>query len=209
MLAALRSAASSSTLVVVTPSTATWTRRTGSSSRLFICDEGPRAARRARAEGVAKTGAFRRARRQQNLAPTLLDFAGAEPPRDEVDGKAVPRKFDGVSLRPWLTGAAAPPERDSIVVQYYGKQQWVVPIRSIRTRDWKYVIYAGGAEHGDELYDLAHDPGEIVNLAHDAKFAATKADLSARLDRWIEDHHDPFKSLAPAGIAADAGDSER
>jgi len=144
-----------------------------------------------------------------DLAPTLLDFAGAEPPRDEVDGKAAPRKFDGVSLRPWLTGATAPPERDSIVVQYYGKQQWVVPIRSLRTRDWKYVVYAGGAADGEELYDLAHDPGEIVNLAHDATFAATKAELLARLDRWIEDHHDPWKSLAPAGTAADAGDSER
>jgi len=143
-----------------------------------------------------------------DLAPTLLDFAGAEPPRDGTDGAAAPRKFDGVSLRPWLTGAAALPERDAIVVQYYGKQQWVVPIRSIRTRDWKYVIYAGGAADGAELYDIAHDPGEIVNLANDARFAATKADLRARLEQWMTDHHDPWKSLAPAGTAADAGDTE-
>ena len=71
------------------------------------------------------------------------------------------------------------------------------------------MIYAGGAGDGDELYDLAHDPGEIVNLANDAKSAATKADLRARLEQWMTDHHDPFKSLAPAGTAADAGDTER
>jgi len=35
-----------------------------------------------------------------DLAPTLLDFAGAKPPRNKTDNTTAPRKFDGVSLRP-------------------------------------------------------------------------------------------------------------
>lgn len=143
-----------------------------------------------------------------DLAPTLLDFAGAEPPRDGAAGAAAPRRFDGISLRPWLTGAAALPQRDFVVAQYFGKQHWVVPIRMIRTRDWKYVVYAGGAADGDELYDLVHDPGEIVNLANEGKDAATKAELHARLEAWMAVHHDPFDRLVPAGSAADADDAE-
>ena len=62
----------------------------------------------------------------------------------------------------------------------------------IRTHDFKFNRYI---HHGEELYDLKNDPHELNNLVNDAKYAEVKADLSRKLDRWIEDNDDPFYSL--------------
>ncbi len=44
----------------------------------------------------------------------------------------------------------------------------------------------------EELYDLANDPGETVNLAGDPAHAATLADLRAQLAQWRTATHDPW-----------------
>jgi len=49
----------------------------------------------------------------------------------------------------------------------------------------------------EELYDLEHDPQEVKNIAHHAAYAAVKADLRTRLDRWMAATADP--------LAADSG----
>jgi len=43
----------------------------------------------------------------------------------------------------------------------------------------------------EELYHTARDPYEMVNLADDPEFSATKARLSAELDRWMREQADP------------------
>ena len=77
------------------------------------------------------------------------------------------------------------------MTQYYSKQQWVNPIRSIRSHNFKYNIYV---EFGEELYDLVNDPEEIINLAGDPEYAAVKVDLRDKLDTWIEQNQDVFYS---------------
>jgi len=42
--------------------------------------------------------------------------------------------------------------------------------------------------HLPELYDLASDPGELVNLAADPAHAATRADLERQLAALLERH---------------------
>jgi arylsulfatase A-like enzyme len=116
-----------------------------------------------------------------DLVPTIRDFAGLEP-----------IATDGLSLEPLLTGAASVPKRDYVIGQYYGKQQWVNPIRMIRTDRFKYNRYI---ENGEELYDLLDDPDEIVNLAGDRGRAKVKEELAGELDAWIRANHDPFYSL--------------
>lgn len=115
-----------------------------------------------------------------DILPTVLDLVGLDVP-----------EVDGISYKPLLTGGEQGSPREFVVTQYYGKQKWVNPIRSIRTHKFKYNIYI---DFGEELYDLEKDPEEIVNLANDAKFADVKKDLRRQLDNWIKENGDQFYS---------------
>ncbi len=118
--------------------------------------------------------------------PTLLDFCGI-----------APAQCDGISLKPILTGAKSQKKRPFVVGQYYGKQQWVTPIRMLRTAEFKYVKYLNDR---NELYDLKNDPHELVNLADDPRYAAIENKLAAMLDNWIQTNDDPFYSLKPVPL---------
>lgn len=89
---------------------------------------------------------------------------------------------DGESLWAYLNGDSAPPKRDVIVGQYFGKQRWINPIRMLRDERYKYVRYV---DHGEELYDLESDRDERVNRAVDSKYTGIKAEMSNRLDAWM------------------------
>jgi arylsulfatase A-like enzyme len=116
-----------------------------------------------------------------DLLPTLCDLTGVRAPND----------VDGLSLRPVLE-QLAPQVRDTVFAEYYGKQAWRVPIRMARTARWKYVRYLS---YGEELYDLAADPGELRNLAGEPGAAADRARLARELDAWIRRSGDPFPRL--------------
>jgi len=115
-----------------------------------------------------------------DVLPTVMDLAGLEVP-----------EVDGISYKPLLTAKEQGAPREFVVTEYYGKQQWVNPIRSIRTHNFKYNLYL---EFGEELYDLKNDPEEIVNLANVPEFARQKANLRVKLDKWIKDNKDDFYS---------------
>jgi choline-sulfatase len=117
-----------------------------------------------------------------DFVPTLLEFAGLEPVR-----------CDGISLAPILTGIGVQKKRDFVVSQYYSKQQWVNPIRMLRTPEFKYNKYL---HHAEELYDLVNDPDELVNLVGEPKYAKIKRQLAGELDNWIKTNNDPFYSLS-------------
>jgi len=67
----------------------------------------------------------------------------------------------------------------------------------IRTHEWKYVHRYPYGPH--ELYDLAHDPGERVNLLEDARVwdehapdrKQVAAAMKMRLESWFEKYTDP------------------
>ncbi len=128
-----------------------------------------------------------------DVLPTVCDLARVTPPGG----------FDGVSLAPLLGESAArlgPGDvprvaiggRESVIVEYLGKQRWRVPIRMVRTDRWKYVRYLVG---GEELYDMLRDPHEIANLATDRAFANIRQTLSRMLDAHIDSTDDPFATL--------------
>jgi choline-sulfatase len=118
-----------------------------------------------------------------DILPTLCEAAGIKPPGD----------IDGRSLLPILIGKTQISNwRDAVFVEYYGKQDWRVPIRMIRTASWKYVRYL---HYGEELYDLAGDPHELRNLASSKEHDAKRKELGARLDRWMTETRDPFQKL--------------
>jgi choline-sulfatase len=82
-----------------------------------------------------------------DVAPTILDLLGAE--RLEMDG--------GSLLEP-----------EGTVFSEYHVEKVRAPCFMVRRGDMKYVYIH---EHGEQLFDLASDPGEWTNLAgtHDTK----------------------------------------
>lgn len=118
-----------------------------------------------------------------DLYPTLLDFAGLPEP-----------DCDGQSLKPCLLGEGPAPQREFVVGQYHGKQQWVEPIRMIRTRRHKLNIYA---TREAELYDLQHDPHELDNLADEPAHASLRDELAGSLRAWMHANGDTFEQLRP------------
>ena len=122
-----------------------------------------------------------------DLLPTVCDLIGVR----------APGGIDGLSLRPLLERRARS-VRESLVVEYYGKQSWRVPIRMLRTERWKYVRYV---TYGAELYDLSTDPGELRNRARDPAARSELKRLSRELDDWIRRTADPFPTIRPTDRA--------
>jgi choline-sulfatase len=104
-----------------------------------------------------------------DLAPTLVDLAGAAPP----DG------LDGTSLSAALAGGAVP-ERD-IPLEYLAEGVRAPQVTLVRG-DLKLVR---GLGEPDLVYDVACDPGERVSLAGDPERRDEVASLADAVDaRW-------------------------
>ncbi|MFM8414806.1 MAG: sulfatase [Planctomycetota bacterium] len=119
----------------------------------------------------------------EDVAPSILDLCGA-PALEKIDGRSW-RK---------LANGGDPAWRTEWLYEYdYEKQFPYTPnIRGIRTDRWKFVRYPHGDgspdRHLPELYDLANDPGELVNLAAAPDHADTRAELEQRLAALLDSH---------------------
>jgi arylsulfatase len=98
-----------------------------------------------------------------NLAPTILDLLGVEPSA----------ALDGRSLLPLVRGQAEP-ER-SFVAE-------TLAIRAIVQDGYKYIRHHRA---DDELYHLADDPMEVLNLMEREPERA--ASMAAALDSWLQE----------------------
>ncbi|HEX8772928.1 MAG TPA: sulfatase [Pyrinomonadaceae bacterium] len=108
-----------------------------------------------------------------DVAPTLLELAGAEPLEE----------IHGTSFVPLLRDRHAK-WRESFMAEYFMEK--VVPRapswQAVRTARWKYIHYAG-LDGMDELYDLQTDPLEMRNLITDASAQSTLTALRTELER--------------------------
>ncbi|QDT39665.1 sulfatase family protein [Stratiformator vulcanicus] len=115
-----------------------------------------------------------------DVAPTIVEVAGAEPLED----------IHGRSMVPLLKGDDSS-WRDGWYYEYnYEKQFPYTPnVRGIRTDEWKYVRYphgdGGPDRHMSELYHLKSDPDEMTNLAEDSRYAGKLKELRGRLNDLI------------------------
>jgi len=100
-----------------------------------------------------------------DLAPTILELMGLEPPRE----------FQGRSLLPELFGAA--PDRREPILCELAEDSHNPPRRAAIEGQYKLIEFERGRT---ALYDLSKDPGELVNLEKDQpeKHAAMKQTLA-------------------------------
>ena len=119
-----------------------------------------------------------------DLTPTIAQITGAQPTLAQ----------DGVSL-------LAPARRPSllkgrgVLLEAFDNPRGGPPYGSIRTRRYRYDLYANGDEG---LYDLRLDPWELESRHGDPRYAAIKARLAGGLTR--------LKTCAGAGCRVDVGD---
>jgi len=104
--------------------------------------------------------------------PTFVDLADGKLPQHQT--------IDGLSLKPLLSDPSTKLDRTALH-WHYPHYHHDRPASSIRERDWKLIEYLDGT--GDiELYNLANDIGETMNLATDKQGRA--ADLKRKLHTW-------------------------
>ena len=107
---------------------------------------------------------------QLDLLPTLLDLAGEDAARDDLDGR---------SLWPTLARGIAP--KGEVVGEYCG-EGFDAPVVMIRRGRHKFV-YSRYLE--PEFFDLVADPGELRNLALEPASHDLLDSLSAEAEkRW-------------------------
>jgi arylsulfatase A-like enzyme len=118
------------------------------------------------------------------VSDALVELVDITPTLLEATGFPVPRRVQGRSLLPVLTGRAGH-HREYVRCEYYRALNPDVPKRMgqwvgtyatmLRDERYKLVVYHG-YETG-ELFDLAEDPGEFDNLWHDSGYAELKCEL--------------------------------
>ena len=154
-----------------------------------------------------------------DLAPTILDYAGAMPGKPWFHGRSFLGILDEENPAGWDEIYASHTFHE--ITMYY-------PMRVVRGRRFKYILnlahplpypfasdlYAsptwqgilrrGSKTYGPrlveayihrprhELYDLENDPLETRNLADDPGHAEVLAELQAKLKRWQEKTKDPW-----------------
>lgn len=139
---------------------------------------------------------------QVDLLPTILEAVRTEkPPGIDTAKLADPPGMDGISLWPAIEGRA---ERTHECV-YLSECAWQAA-RGIRTDRHKFIrTYDAGpyVRPERELYDLAADPLETVNLADAQPELADR--FERQLDEWVSrklaGREDPLhRQLAEAGL---------
>jgi arylsulfatase A-like enzyme len=125
-------------------------------------------------QGVAPPRASPEVVAGQDIAPTILDYAGgAEPCR----GPKLCRVLDGRSLRPLLGGDGTWPVDRGVLAEIRAGGPGG-EYSAIRTDRYMYARYADGQR---ELYDLERDPFERTNKAGHPPYFGLEAGLDSRI----------------------------
>lgn len=99
-----------------------------------------------------------------DLYPTLADLCGLK----------APDYLDGASQKPVLEN----PKRSAKKAAYTQIRRGPkVSGYSVRTDRWRYTAWNDG-QNSEQLFDMRADPGELMNLAGDPKYADAKKELN-------------------------------
>ncbi len=116
-----------------------------------------------------------------DLAPTLVDVAGAE----------AGRVMDGVSLMPAIRNPNRLAERaveiEALAPLFEAEipiNAWDRPYTGVRTDRYTYVVWTETGER--ELYDRDRDPYQLANVAGDPAYAEIESHLDAKLAKLAD-----------------------
>ncbi len=114
---------------------------------------------------------------QVDILPTIMDMMGWE----------TPEGVQGRSLWPAMQGRPmddVPVFAESVEGGYQSKPvQRSTFVRSVRTRDWKFIARMGPQGDQFELYNLVDDPHELNNVY--AEYPHIAGDFIQKLGEWI------------------------
>ena len=110
-----------------------------------------------------------------DVCPTILSAAGLE----------VPDSMNGRDLMPLVRGESIAWRREWFYEHLFEHPR-VPQSEGIHAGDWKWFEFLQSDPRHEEMYHLAVDPLETVNLAGTAEHAETRAGLKARRDAWVE-----------------------
>ena len=137
-----------------------------------------------------------------DLAPTLLDYAGVD----------IPKEMQGISCRKMIKGEVNDEIHDAIYFRYWmhlAHKHDNPAHYGIRTKEYKLTFYYGmpldaeGALQeltppGWELYDIKNDPLELHNIYNDPAYEEVKKDLHNILiesKKKYDDEDDAYEEL--------------
>jgi N-sulfoglucosamine sulfohydrolase len=159
-----------------------------------------------------------------DLAPTLLDLGGVEPP-PTLQGRSFAKLFDDPAAkireyafaeRNWhdydAHGRAVRTERFKYIRNFDLELPNTPPADAVRSPTFQSMrrLRAAGKlsepqmscfikpRPEEELYDLEADPHELRSLAGDSKYAGTLKELRAALQKWQTETADPVPGLRSA-----------
>ncbi|WP_116106715.1 sulfatase-like hydrolase/transferase [Lewinella sp. IMCC34191] len=126
-----------------------------------------------------------------DVAATILDLAGV--PKPDI--------YQGLSLKPIVTGATDKLDRDTVLIEHIWEFEQIPPSEGVRTRDWKYFRYINDRSL-EELYDLGGGAQETNNLANDPAYKDKLLEFRHATDQLIERFSDEG-SAAPTDLSVE------
>lgn len=118
-----------------------------------------------------------------DIIPTICGFAGINAP-GYLKGADISKRINnpGKLLR------------DTLVIETdFADNEELLGIsgRAVITQNFKYIVYNKGKIR-EQLFDLSRDPGEMINLAVDARFKQKLMAMRKYLKHWGLKNGDPF-----------------
>ncbi len=145
-----------------------------------------------------------------DLPPTFVQLAGGTPPAEWAGRELTPVFKDGKPHN--ITWAV------SQYPDHKSPQKHIKAYRVIRTPDHKLIVFHPESGQGPELYNLAKDPGEKVNLYGKPEVAQVQKNLEMQLGQFREKTGDTqwdmkgkvvsFRQMARQGTVQASEDDE-
>jgi len=108
-----------------------------------------------------------------DLAPTILEFAGAP----------ISAEMQGRSLLPMVYGQTPEDWRTDFFYDHYYMPAKIPATEAVRSERWKYIRYVNSDPLYEELYDLIEDPMESINLIGNPDYDFVFKDMEQRWQR--------------------------